>query len=83
VELRQVVKFRLTYGPNDEEVSAVFEGRADPLQVQVDASEVSEVRYIREQDVLESMSQRPQDFCGWFIQIMRHRAGQPVEIQIL
>ena len=83
VELRQVFKFRLTYGPNDEEVSVVFEGRANPLRVQVDASEVSEVRYVREQDVLESMSQRPQEFCGWFIQIMRHRAGQPVEIKIL
>lgn len=82
VTLSPTFKFKMNYGPNDNEVSAVFEGEANPLEVQFDPQEVSEVAYIPPTELLAGMEQRPQEFCGWFIQIMKFRSGLPVEFQM-
>ncbi len=83
ITLRQLVKFKMNYGPGDNEISVVFEGGVDPAQVRRDPREVSEVAYVRPVETLTRMSQLPQEFCGWFIQIMKFRSGQQVEFQTL
>lgn len=80
--LRTLFKFRMEYGPNDNEISVVYEGEVEPASVKFDAEEVSEVAYVQPSEVLARMSQRPQEFCKWFIQIMKYRAGQSVEFQV-
>lgn len=80
--LRPLFKFRMEYGPNDNETSVVYAGVADPARVRFDAEEVSEVAYIDPSELLARMAKNPQEFCGWFIQIMNHYSGRPAEFQI-
>ena len=81
--LRPLFKFRMEYGPNDNEISVVFAGEVEPASVKVDAEEVSEVAYVHPSELSASMSQRPQEFCGWFIQIMKFYSGRPAEFQVI
>ena len=83
IALSPLVKFKMNYGPNDNEISVVYVGKVEPASVKVDAVEVSEVTYVDPSALLASMSQRPREFCGWFIQIMKFRAGHPVEFEVL
>jgi isopentenyldiphosphate isomerase len=83
IALRQLFKFKWNYGPNDNEISMVFEGRVDPARVQFDPQEVSEVAYLHPEEVLVRMDQNPKEFCGWFIQIMKFRAGRAVDFQVM
>jgi len=80
--LRPLFKFRMEYGPNDNEISVVYAGVADPARVRFDAEEVSEVAYVEVSEALARMAKSPQAFCGWFIQIMNHYSGRAAEFQI-
>lgn len=79
--LRPLFKFRMEYGPNDNEISVVYAGEVEPAQVRFDAEEVGEVAYVQPSDLLARMEQSPQLYCGWFIQIMKHYSGRPAEFQ--
>ena len=79
--LRPLFKFRMEYGPNDNEISVVYEGEVEPASVQFDAEEVSEVAYVQPRELIASMDQSPQSYCGWFIQIMKFYSGHPAEFQ--
>ena len=69
--LQQLVKFKLNYGPNDNETSVVFEGKADPAAMRFDPGEIESIEWF-DMDVLKTrMDARPADFCGWFVEIMR------------
>jgi len=83
IALRRLVTFRLTYGPNDVEISTVFEGSADPARVRFDADEVAEVELIAVEALVERMGVRPQEYCGWFIEIMRLYLGRPAGVQVI
>jgi isopentenyldiphosphate isomerase len=82
-DLRPLVKFRMEYGPNDNEISVVYVGEVAAASVKFDAVEVAELAYVEPTDLLARMDRQPQDYCGWFVQIMRFRAGRPAEFQVL
>ena len=82
IALKQLFKFRMEYGSNDNEISVVYAGEVEPAQVRFDAEEVGEVAYVHPTELLASMDQSPQLYCGWFIQIMKHYSGRPAEFQI-
>lgn len=79
--LRPLFKFRMEYGPNDNEISVVYEGEVEPASVQFDAEEVSEVAYVHPAELFASMEKSPQSYCGWFIQIIKFYSGHPAEFQ--
>jgi 16S rRNA (adenine1518-N6/adenine1519-N6)-dimethyltransferase len=79
--LRPLFKFRMAYGPNDNEISVVYAGEVESAQVRFDAEEVCEVAYVDPDELLARMEERPQEFCGWFIQIMNFYSGRPAEFQ--
>ena len=81
IALSQLVKFKMNYGPNDNEISVVYVGEVEPASVKFDAEEVSEVAYVQPRELLASMDQSPQSYCGWFIQIMKFYSGRPAEFQ--
>ncbi len=81
--LTPLFKFRMVYGPNDNEISTVYKGEVQPARVRFDPVEIAEVYTIPEQELLARIDRHPQEFCGWFIQIMRRYAGRPAEFQVM
>ena len=83
VALRQVATFRMEYGPNDVEISTVFEGSADPAQVRFDAGEVGSVESVNVTVLMGRMASHPHEYCGWFIEIMNLYAGRPAHLRVV
>lgn len=83
VALRRLVTFRLTYGPNDVEISTLFEGSADPARARFDAEEVAEIESVGLPELAARMASRPEQFCGWFIEILNFYLGRPCDLRVI
>ena len=81
-DLQPLVKFKMTYGVNDEEISLLYESNFDPAQVQFDAEEVEEVAYYTLDELADSIRMGKTEFCGWFIQLIRWYMGEPSELHV-
>jgi isopentenyl-diphosphate delta-isomerase len=70
VELKQLVKFRMNYGMNDNEISVIYEGKIDSQQINFDKNEIEEVFYMSIDDIKEKTQNEKNLFCDWFVQMM-------------
>lgn len=70
VELKQLVKFRMNYGINDNEISVIYEGKIDSQQIDFDKNEIEEVFYMSIDDIKEKTQNEKNFFCDWFVQMM-------------
>ena len=81
-ELTPLVRFRMNYGPNDNEISVLYKGTVDPAQVKFDPVEIAEISY-RSMDELRSMLEsKDHILCGWFIEILKWYWGQPANMSV-
>lgn len=83
VELNPLVKFKMNYGPNDNEISALYEGRVDPEKVIFDPGEIEQVAYYDADQIQEMMLEEEVAFCGWFVEIMNWYWGKPNQLTVL
>ncbi|NWF64586.1 MAG: NUDIX domain-containing protein [Chloroflexi bacterium] len=65
------VKFQMEYGPNDFEISEIYEGKVDPGLVKFDPEEIAEIRFVNVKDLKAEIAQHEEQFCSWFVKIMR------------
>ena len=83
IGLRPIVTFRMNYGPNDNEISQLFQGSVDPSLVQFDPVEIEQVAYYSLAELLELMRVKEVAFCTWFVQIVRWAIGEPSRLHVL
>jgi isopentenyldiphosphate isomerase len=82
-EIQALVKFQMCYGPNDFEISVLYEGMVDPARVRFDPQEVEGITYYRLEE-LEALIQSGESvFSGWFVQLIRWYLGKPAEMKVL
>ena len=82
-QVREIVTFRMNYGPHDNEISRLFQGSVDPALVQFDRGEIEGIYYFNLVDLLEQMKAHEEAFCKWFVQIIRWAIGQPSALNVL
>ncbi len=83
IELKHIVTFKMNYGPNDNEISTVFEGRIDPASVRFDPVEIEEVNYYSTDEIREMMNAGGVKFCEWFVEILNWYLGKPSNLTVL
>ena len=83
IDLQPIVTFRMNYGPNDNEISQLFQGFVDPERVQFDPVEIEKVAYHTFAELLDWMTTKEADFCRWFVQIVRWAFDEPSELCVL
>jgi len=83
LDLEPVCTFRMVYGPNDNEVSALFQGRVEPAQVTFDPVEIESIAFVAIDELLKQMQDRPEDFCGWFMEILSWYVGRSTKLTLL
>jgi isopentenyl-diphosphate delta-isomerase type 1 len=81
IELKLVGKIQMEYGPNDNEISVIYEGKVDPDKVQFDREEISEVGYMSLDEIKEGIMREKEIFCGWFVELMNWYFGQPARLK--
>jgi isopentenyldiphosphate isomerase len=76
IELNPLVKFRMNYGPNDNEISTLYEGAVDPATVRFDPMEIAEVYYYSLDELREMIEQDNTKFCSWFVELINWHSGK-------
>ncbi len=84
IDLEPVIKFRMEYGPNDNEISELFQGRlTDPGRVHFDPQEVASVEAASTEELEEWIKERQRPFARWFEQMLNWYWGRPSDLQIM
>lgn len=77
IEVKPLGKIKMEYGPKDNEISFVYEGRVKPEGVIFDPIEISEVRFMSLDEIQAGITHEPDLYCGWFIELMNWSFGKP------
>lgn len=82
-ELIPLVKFKMIYGPNDNEISTLYKGIVNPANVKFDPVEISEIRYLSMDELRSVLENEKQTLCGWFVEILHWYWKHPAAMTIL
>ena len=99
IDLEQLVKFKMNYGPNDNEVSELYRGIVDPDVVKFDPVEIEQIDYYSLDELQEMLIgsrrhprrrgrrleqlQESYSFSYWFEQILQWYLGKPSALEVL
>jgi isopentenyl-diphosphate delta-isomerase len=83
IEIKPLVTFRMNYGLNDNEISRLYEGIAEPENVEFDPVEIAEIGYYSIDELTVMMQIEKTKFCGWFVQILNWYLKNPSEMVVL
>jgi isopentenyldiphosphate isomerase len=78
-----LIKFKMDYGPNDREISQLYEGRVDPAQVRFDPVEVERIECYSLDELEELIRNDQGAFSGWFEQLIRWYQGKTSKLHVL
>jgi len=83
IDVKPLVKFRMEYGPNDNEISTLYEGVVDPARVKFDPVEIEEVYYFSMSELEDMVNEGRAPLCGWFVELLHWRSGKPVNKMVV
>jgi isopentenyl-diphosphate delta-isomerase type 1 len=80
IEIKELVKFRMNYGANDNEISVLYEGIVDPATVKFDPIEIEEINYYSVDELQEMIESGNVKFCGWFVELLNWYLEKPAKM---
>jgi isopentenyl-diphosphate delta-isomerase len=84
IDVEPIITFRMNYGPNDNEICRLYQGRLDnPSSVHFDPVEVESVDYASMEELQLLLTEGKRPFSRWFEQMLLWAAGRPTELQLL
>jgi isopentenyl-diphosphate delta-isomerase len=83
IEIKTLVKFRMNYGINDNEISTVYEGIVDPVNVEFDPIEIEEINYYSVQELQKMVTEGNVEFCSWFLELLNWYSGKSSRMILL
>jgi isopentenyldiphosphate isomerase len=83
IKLQALLKFKMNYGPNDNEISMLYQGLVEPAVVKFDPVEVERVDYYSLSELEGFLLHKQLDFSYWFEQILRWYFGTPSALEML
>jgi isopentenyldiphosphate isomerase len=83
IEVNLLVKFRMNYGVNDNEISALYEGMVNPDKVKFDPVEIEEINYFSVDELQIMVKEGNVKFCGWFVELLNWYLGNLSKMIVL
>lgn len=83
IEVRRIGKIQMEYGPNDNEISEIYEGRLNGGNIRFDPGEISEVKFMSLDEIRAGIKNEPAIYCAWFVELMNWYFGQPAKLKTL
>jgi isopentenyldiphosphate isomerase len=83
IQVTRLVKFRMNYGVNDNEISTLYEGRVHPADVEFDPEEIESIHYFSLNELWGMVNGGKVEFCGWFVELLKWYAGKPSRMLLL
>ena len=83
IEIKPLVKFRMNYGINDNEISTLYEGRVEPDKIKFDPVEIEEVSYYSVDELQEMIKEGNVKFCEWFVELLNWYLQKPAKMHFI
>ena len=83
IQVHAMVKFKMTYGPNDFEICVLYEGSVDPAQVRFNPLEVQGIAYYELEELEALIHNGGIPFSSWFEQLLNWYQRKLSEMKIL
>jgi isopentenyldiphosphate isomerase len=84
IDLKRVIKFKMQYGANDNEISELFQGRlAAGVQVRFDPVEVDSVGFAEMDELHKWLDEGVRPFSRWLEQMLHWASREPNDLEIL
>lgn len=83
IEIKPLVKFRMNYGVNDNEISLLYEGVVDPGKVRFDPVEIAEINYYSLNELQTMIEDNNIKFCGWFVELLNWYLKKPTQMSFI
>lgn len=83
IEVRLLGKIQMEYGPNDNEISVIYEGKIQPGRVKFDPSEIAEIRFMSVDEIRAGIENDKGMYCAWFVEIMNWYSGNPAKLKAI
>ena len=83
IALETLVKFKMNYGPNDNEISKLYKGNVDPARVNFDPVEIERIDFYSLNHLQEMMNSKESKFSYWFEQILHWYLGDSSALEVL
>ena len=83
IAIQPLIKFKMNYGPNDNEISMIYKGVSTIEQVRFDPQEIERVEAYTAEELQSHLSKRPELFSYWFGQIMLWLVEKPSALQVM
>ena len=83
IPIEQLIKFKMNYGPNDNEISVIYKGTADLEKIIFDPEEIEAVQAFTLEELQIMLEQKPESFSYWFTQIFLWFTQKPSALQIM
>ena len=83
IPLRRLLQFKMTYGPNDNMVSELYEAVYDGQSLTIDPDETEKIDYHTIPEIEEMMVAGQAAFAPWFVQLFSWYLGKPANMEIL
>jgi len=82
IEIEPLVKFKMNYGPNDNEISELYQGIVDPSVVRFDPVEIERIDCYSLPELQKLMGSEKHNLSYWFEQILQWYLGEPSAVQV-
>jgi len=83
IAIEPLVKFKMNYGPNDNEISELYRGIVEPPLVKFDPVEIERVDFYSLDELQELIGSKKHNFSYWFEQILRWYFGESSALEVL
>ncbi len=84
IDLKPVIKFKMNYGANDNEISEMFQGRLEAGdRVRFDPVEVESVGFAELDELHKWLEEGVRPFSKWLEQMLHWAAREPNELEVL
>ncbi len=83
IDIQPLIKFKMNYGPNDNEISELYQGVVDPTIVNFDPVEIERVDYYSVSELQKLIKSEGHKFSYWFEQIIQWYLGNQSALEVL
>jgi len=83
IQLKRFHKFRMNYGPNDNEISELYEGVVDPKVIRFDPVEIDSIYYFEMVELSNMLNKKDSNLCGWFIELLKLYSNDTGQMQLM
>jgi isopentenyl-diphosphate delta-isomerase len=83
IEIEPLVKFKMNYGVNDNEISVLYQGAVESRKVNFDPVEIEDIFYYLPRELRQMADEGKVELCGWFLELLRWHEGEPSSLLVL